>query len=341
MDNRPVVAIVGSGSLLGREVRELLADLPVRTRLIGADQEEAGTLTEEAGEAVILTELDAENLASARVVILAGSPESSRRTVEITSKLPASPAIVDLTYSLEDRPDAFLRAPAVEPAMFAPPRSGEHVIAHPAAIALAMFLDRLQQASPVRRAVAHVFEPASERGLGGVDELEKQTINLLTFKPLPKRVYDEQAGFNLLARYGTDAPESLESVELRIERHLASLLSLRDGAGMPSLRLIQAPVFHGYSISVWAEFDENPGVPALESKLASAQVDVRKEDFDPPNNVGMAGQSGISVGAIAADRNDPRACWFWVVGDNIRIMAENAVAVARTLIGQGSAGRPQ
>jgi aspartate-semialdehyde dehydrogenase len=45
----------------------------------------------------------------------------------------------------------------------------------------------------------------------------------------------------------------------------------------------------------------------------------------------MAGESGIAVGAITADRNNPRAVWFWVVADNIRIMAENAVAVARPL----------
>ena len=48
----------------------------------------------------------------------------------------------------------------------------------------------------------------------------------------------------------------------------------------------------------------------------------------------MAGQTGIAVGAITADRNHPQAVWFWVVADNIRIMAENAVAVARSLVGQ-------
>jgi aspartate-semialdehyde dehydrogenase len=37
------------------------------------------------------------------------------------------------------------------------------------------------------------------------------------------------------------------------------------------------------------------------------------------------------VGAIAPDRNHPKACWFWVVADNFRLAAENAVAVARQL----------
>jgi aspartate-semialdehyde dehydrogenase len=43
----------------------------------------------------------------------------------------------------------------------------------------------------------------------------------------------------------------------------------------------------------------------------------------------MAGQSGLSVGAIAVDHNQPRASWFWLASDNLRLAAENAVAVAK------------
>lgn len=338
---KPIAAIVGSGSLLGREIRDLLSDVPLQTKLIGADKDEAGTLTEESGEAVVMTELDEENLAGARVAFLAGSAESSHKALEILSRLKPGPVLIDLTYVLEDRPGAYLRAPMVEPGNYATPTAAEHVVAHPAAIVLALFLTRLNQIRPIRRAVAHVFEPASERGQRGFEELEKQTVNLLTFKQLPKRVYDEQVGFNLLARYGAEAPESLESIETRIERHLATLLSLHGHIPLPSIRLIQAPVFHGHSFSVWAEFDQNPGTEALEQALASVQVDVRGADLDPPNVVGVAGQSGIAVGAIATDRNDARASWFWIAADNLRIMAENAVAVARPLAGQTGTARPQ
>ena len=127
----------------------------------------------------------------------------------------------------------------------------------------------------------------------------------------------------------------MEESELRIERHLATLLALPgDGEGtpMPSLRLIQAPVFHGYSFSAWIEFESNPGIEALENSLATGDIDVRGAESEPPTNVGYAGESGISVGGIAPDRNEAEACWFWVVMDNVRLMAENAVAVARQLL---------
>ena len=63
--------------------------------------------------------------------------------------------------------------------------------------------------------------------------------------------------------------------------------------------------------------------------LGSSHIDVRTKDHEPPTNVGVAGQGGITVGSIAQDRNQPRAWWFWMVADNLQIVAENAGEVVR------------
>ena len=340
------IALVGSDSLLGREIRDLAAtaEPPLHLRLIAADEEKSGTLTRLGDEPAIVEELNQGTLSTARAVLLAGSAESSRKALELAGDAPDF-AIVDLTYVAEERPDARLRAPMVEFGMAefgiadavpeeSPDPSAIHVIAHPAAIALALFLRRLQFHDPIHRSVIQIFAPASEHGVKGVEELQNQTVSLLSFKSLPQDVFDAQIGFTMLAKYGQDAPVALDESELRIERHLATLLGLPgdgEGAPMPSLRLIQAPVFHGYSFSAWVEFEENPGVEALENGLAIPAVDVRSRELDPPNNVGQAGQNGISIGAIAPDRNQPEACWFWLAADNLRLAAENAVMVARQL----------
>ncbi len=339
----PRVALVASDSLLGREIRDLAANAEpsMPLRLIAEDPEQDGALTRQGDEPALVSALHAEALADARVVFLAGSPESSRKTLAIAGESPDF-AVVDLTYVAEERPDSRLRAPLLEATLQSdadyeaddadyPP---VHVIAHPAAIALALFLRRLHRNDPIRRAVIQVFAPASEHGRKGVEELQQQTVNLLSFKSLPKEVFDAQAGFTMLARYGEQAPVSLEETELRIERHLATLLALPgEGADvpMPSIRLIQAPVFHGYSFSAWVEFEEDPMVETIETTLAFDSIEVLTGDFDPPNNVGQAGQSGISVGAITPDRNHANAVWFWLAVDNVRLSAENAVMVARQL----------
>jgi aspartate-semialdehyde dehydrogenase len=335
---RPFIALVGSESLLGREIRDLADSSTgkVSLKLIAADQEETGTLTRVGDEPALLDGLTAESLTGARAVILAGSAESSRQALELLDRDPGA-VVIDLTYTAEERPDARLRAPMVEDRE----ESGEaseaavHVIAHPAAIAMALLLRRLAMHDPVRRAVFQVFAPASEHGAPAVEELQQQTVSLLSFKSLPQAVFDAQLSFNLLAKYGEGAPVPLEESELRIERHLATLLALPgegEGVPMPSFRLIQAPVFHGYSFGAWVEFDGNPGIEAIESGLAVEPIEVRGSDVEPPTNVGQAGQGGIAVGAIIPDRNNPDACWFWVVADNLRLAAENALAVALEIV---------
>ncbi|PWU06823.1 MAG: hypothetical protein C5B51_11375 [Terriglobia bacterium] len=327
------MVLVGSESLLGRELRDLVSTSApeLDLRLIAADEEEPGTLTRLGDEPALVEGLETMSLEGARAVFLAGSAESSRKALELAD---GSTAFIDLTYAAEERTDARLRAPVLETGT-EEDEAAVHVIAHPAAIAMALFLRRLQTNDPIRRAVVQIFAPASEHGRAGVEELQQQTINLLSFKALPQAVFDAQLGFNLLARYGEEAPQTLEDSELRIERHLATLLALPgegEGAPMPSLRLVQAPVFHGYCFSAWIEFESNPGIEALESGLVTGAIEVRGNDFEPPTNVGQAGQSGIAVGGITPDRNDAEACWFWVVADNLRLMAENAVAVARQLV---------
>ena len=304
---------------------------PIDLRLIATEGEQAGVLTRVGDEPAVVGGLTAVSLSGADAVVLTGSPESSAKAMQLLGDPPVSP-VIDLTYAAEEMPGARLRAPMVETA--APEGASIHVIAHPAAIAIALFLRRLHAVEAVRRAVIQIFAPASEQGTAGIEELQQQTVSLLSFKSMPRKVFDSQLGFNVLARYGDEAPASLEQSELRIERHLASLLASEEeeAVPMPSLRVIQVPVFHGYGFSAWVEFENAPEMESIEQSLAAGSIEVRGADFEPPTIVGHAGQEGIAVGAIAPDRNHFEAAWFWFVTDNLRLAADNALAVARQIV---------
>lgn len=333
---RPLVALVGADTLLAKEIRDVLEERKPapRVQLIAASADDSTVLAAVDDEAVVMAPLSAVSLEGSRVAFLAGSAASSRRTLKVNPE--GGPTLIDLAGALEEQPTARLRAPSAETSavkssgVSSAVSSGVQVIAHPAAIALAMFLARTADVAAIRRSIMHVFEPASELGKRGLEELQQQTVAVLAFQKLKTEVFDTQLAFSMLARFGEEAIESLEGIEQRLERHLASLLAASPGIPMPSVRLIQAPVFHGHSISAWVEFEENPGEDTLAARLADSGIDVRPDD--PPSNAGIAGQSGLSVGAISVDRNNPRACWFWLVTDNLRLAAENAVAVARELL---------
>ncbi len=322
---------MGAESLLGREVRDLAgqSNLGADLRLISESAEESiKKLTAIGDEPSFVAALNPASLEGASAIVLAGSPETARLVADLKLDIP----IVDIAAALEDRPNARLRAPLLEPHDFRVAPDAIQVIAHPAAIAIALVLTRIQQVFPFRRSLVHVFEPASERGTAGIEELQQQTVNLLSFKPLPKKVYDAQIAYTMLPGFGEDAPLSLAEIEARIERHLATLLSLSGSVPIPSIRLIQAPLFHGYSFSVWIEFEQNPGVAALQQILNEPPIEVRGPDLDPPNNVGVAGQPGVSVGAISIDRNHPQAMWLWMAADNLHLAAESAADVLREVL---------
>jgi aspartate-semialdehyde dehydrogenase len=317
------IAVAGGETLLGRELLDLLEKAPFGNEV--TQYTTAAPVAKKVGEPDVMPSLASADLTKTAIIFLAGVESGDLSSVR-------KKTVIDVCGVLEHFPEARLRAPQAEDAK-ATKTKGIQVIAHPAAIALALALKEIHRVSPIRRSVTLIFEPASERGRAGIEELQKQTVGLLSFKKLPQEIYDAQLSFNLLPRYGEDAPLALEEIELKIERHLATLLTKPGSIPMPSLRLVQAPVFHGYSFSLWVEFENNPGADALVAGLTSARIDVRKADQEPPTNVGTAGQSGIIIGAITNDRNCARACWLWVVADNFRLAAENALEVAREVVG--------
>ncbi len=321
------IALIGGETLLGREVREVLGALESGRdiRLVASSEEESGTLTEMDGAAAFLAKLDEDAVEGASVLILAGSPASSKKALE------AKPGglIIDLTYAAEDSPDARIRSPQVEPRGRTIDHTGPQIVAHPAATAIAMLLRCLDRNFKIATAIVHVFAPASEHGTAGIEELQQQTTNLLSFQPLPKKIFDAQLAYAMLAQLGPEAPARLAELEDRIERHLASLLERLDGPPMPSLRLVQAPVFHGYTFSFWVEFEEAPAASDIEDAMTQEFFDVRTSEQEPPNNVEVAGQSGLAVGAVAPDRNNSNAFWIWAAVDNLRMAAESAVAIVQ------------
>jgi aspartate-semialdehyde dehydrogenase len=326
------ISLVGAETLMGRELSEVLdqrrPDISIKTFAASGE----GNFSEKDGEAVYLEALNANGIQSDLALVFAGNAIGAEKTYELAKAAGNKPAIVDCTGLLESKPEARITAPLLDDSKR--PDNWLLIIAHPAATAIAMMLDRLSRYRKLRSAVINILEPASERGKSGISELHNQTTNLLAFKTLPKDVFDAQVSFNLLPQYGADAPVHLGTAEQRIERDLATLLSRqpnRAAIPMPSIRLVQAPVFHGYSLSVWVEFETDVNGEELSEALATAQIEVRSADQEVPTNVGAAGQSGLAAGDIRVDHNNPRAAWIWIALDNLRVTAEAAADLLRTL----------
>jgi aspartate-semialdehyde dehydrogenase len=164
-----------------------------------------------------------------------------------------------------------------------------------------------------------------------MDELHQQTVNLLSFQTLPREQYDAQVSFNLLPELGEGSKVKLGVAEERIRRHYAELSEGR----LPglALQMVQAPVFHGYVLSVLVELGEAASVGDVETALAGDHIDLVSAESDPPSNLSAAGQEDIMV-RVRKDSGEGESgtrFWIWLAADNLKLMALNAIACAAEL----------
>src|ERR1700719_2401315 len=217
------LAIVGAGTLKGKEVAEVLTDrnFPSSDIKLLDDNESLGQLEAVGDEVSFIQSVRVEQFDKVDFTFFACDQECTRQNWKKAQK--AGSSIIDLSYALEDEPEAEVKAPWIQRQlgqMLTPElQPGPAVIAHPAAVVLALLLLRIQKAGAVKRVVATVFEPASEHGQKGMDELHEQTVNLLSFQQLPKDIFDVQVAFNLVSRFGDKATSTLSSIGDRILRH--------------------------------------------------------------------------------------------------------------------------
>jgi aspartate-semialdehyde dehydrogenase len=173
-----------------------------------------------------------------------------------------------------------------------------------------------------------LFEPVSEQGRRGMDELHEQTVNLLSFQQMPTRVFDSQVAFNMIGRYGPAAQPPLESSERRILNHFRRLVNER--LPVPSLALVQAPVFHAHTFSIYVEFEKGVSVGDFARALAGEHVQIARSPEEQPSNVNVAGKDEILV-SVRRDPAHENGFWLWAAVDNLRLAALTAVDCANLL----------
>src|SRR5205807_8432568 len=104
-----------------------------------------------------------------------------------------------------------------------------------AGIALTMALLRCS----ARRIAFQWFQPVSEAGRAGIEELESQTGQLLSFQSVGEPVFDAQVAFNMLDAYGAESVHKLDAACERVRAEVKACLG--KSAVVPSIPAVHAP----------------------------------------------------------------------------------------------------
>jgi aspartate-semialdehyde dehydrogenase len=344
------IAVAGASSLLGRELLNVLEEhrFPF-SRLVTFtdDQDELelpivdlreGSKTSLPDEKVSAAELDFAFIASSprEISSFLGPAQASDQgqpacfVIDLRAAAPGEEA----AEPLSPLPGKVLRVPFLDRCFPAEDKDegGEnrvYISARPATIVISSLLLRLAARFPLKSAVANIFSPVSEIGSRGIEELQKQTVNLLSFQKIPRQIFGAQLAFNLLSRPGGTGGSEL----LGLENHLRKQIKdyLQGGVPLPALRLFQVPVFYSLAVSLFLETSQPVAPEKAGEALQGGRVQVRRRSQDSPSPVEVAGSDKILVDSVAADPDHPTGLWIWAVADNLRLAAVNAVEVAESL----------
>jgi aspartate-semialdehyde dehydrogenase len=317
----PNVAIVGSTSLLGKELQDVLESrgLPVGRLALLETEEYAGLLQEFAGDIQITQVISPNAFDDIDIAFFACSPEIMRAYIASGAKFP------DLTIDLTQAGHTgTVYLHGISDSRLLRPR-GYFVNPHPAAIAIGRILSGLHNTFALQSATVTVLEPASERGNAGVDELQEQTVSLLNFQQVEKKVFSGQLAFNILSETETET-------ETRTEVRILDQLDLILGKTVPkpAITALQVPVFHSHTFSITVDLLEKPAVEGIWAHLKQNPAFAGDDAVGGPSPVTVVGSEKVHIGRVRF--MSAGLYTIFAVADNLRIAASNAIQTAEHIM---------
>ncbi len=323
------VVLAGATTLRGKDLKEWIdqSGFPAGEVRLVDEELSAGTLTEVGGEPAVVGRADSSSFNKAQFVFFTGSAAfaaSHRAAAQL-----AGATVIDLSGGLASAPGARPWIPALDPLLNAPPAQKAatghtRLYISPSAPAIvACSLSAALALLGLTRLAITFFQPVSERGPQGIEELENQTVKLLSFQPMPEAVFDTQVAFNLLDRWGEESKQRLGDAREAIRKEVRAYLDGR--APIPATTLIQAPTFYGNAFSAYAEFAQPVEAAAMVARAEAAGFKATAED-EGPSNLSVAGEEKPAIGRPQLDPSTDRGYWFWGAADNMRVATANAVA---------------
>jgi len=328
-------ALVGADTFRGKELTSLLNKRKVQISGIEfydpGIEEEYSKLTQFRGEPKVVHPLDENAFKGIDLVFLAADPKTSRKYGPIASK--RKTWVIDLS-------EAFNRGRTV-PLIVAGVNSGIlqknkfSVVAnpHPVTIFLSHLIFLLKHHFGLEEADATVLQPVSAFADQGIEELASQCFDVLRGGQIEKRVFKTQIAFNLLSQTEKVDSNGLTATEEQIISELKRIF--KKSELRLALSLIQAPIFHTYSIMTRCLLEKEVSIRDLEDLFKNADNFELESSIPscPASSVAVAGKDQIYIGRIKKEKSFPKSFWIWIVADNLtRGSAVNALEIAEEIL---------
>ncbi len=333
------VGVVGATGQVGSVMRRLLEErnFPVTEMRYFASARSAGTTLPWRGSDVVVEDAETADPSGLDIALFSAGATGSRA---LAPKFAAAGAIViDNSSAFRMDPEVPLIVSEVNGHLALDPPKG--IIANPNCTTMAFMpvLKPLHDEATLTRLITATYQATSGAGLAGVDELDKQTREVvdnaaaLTHDgeavafPAPVK-FARPIAFNAVPMCGSIVDDgSFETdEEQKLRRESRKILEIPDL--LVSGTCVRVSVFTGHSLSINAEFAHPISVERATELLAAAPG---VELSDIPTPLQAAGKDPSFVGRIRQDEGVPdgRGLALFVSNDNLRKGAAlNALQIA-------------
>ena len=343
MGNKYKVAVVGATGAVGEAMLAILAErrFPVGELVALASERSAGGYLDFRDEEVLVRELASFDPAGVDIALFSAGGAISR---EYAPKFAAAGAVVidnSSTFRYDD--DVPLVVSEVNPeALRERPRG---IIANPncSTMQLMPVLAPLHRAYGIERVNVATYQSVSGAGRAAMEELGRQTAELLSFQDISPQQFPVQIAFNLIPQIDAFEDNGYTREEMKLVWETRKILG--DDNIQVNPTAVRVPVFFGHSEAVNIETRNKVTAEQARALLSQAPgvevVDERRPGGYPTPVTHASGRDPVFVGRIREDLSHPKGLNLWVVADNIRKGAAlNAVQIAELLVADGLPPKP-
>ncbi|HKI59689.1 MAG TPA: aspartate-semialdehyde dehydrogenase [Mariprofundaceae bacterium] len=331
-----VVAVVGATGAVGQTMLEILAErnFPVSDLIPVASSRSAGSIVEFKGKEYVVQDLETFDPSGCDIALFsAGGGTSKTHAPRFAA---AGCYVVDNSSAWRMDKDVCLVVPEVNPHALEMARTNR-IIANPncSTIQMVVALKPLHDAVPIARVVVSTYQAVSGAGGKAMEELAKQTGQLLNGQSADVDLFPARIAFNVIPQIDVFMDDGYTKEERKMMDETCKIMGSDIAVTATTVRV---PVFYGHSESVNVTFTAPMDADRARQVLADFEGicvvdDPSTADYPMPSEA--AGTDPVWVGRIRNDNSLPNSLHLWVVADNVRKGAAlNAVQIAEILIQQ-------
>ena len=336
MNNRYNVAVVGATGAVGEAMIEILEqrEFPVATLYPLASSRSAGNTVMFRGKphtVLLLEEFDFRKTPIALFSAGAGISE-----IYAPKAGDCGCVVIDNSSQFRYDADIPLVIPEVNPEATAEYKN-RNIIANPNCSTMQMLvaLKPIQDAVGIERINVCTYQAVSGTGREAMQELARQTADLLNSKPAKAEVYPQPIAFNVLPQCDVFMDNGYTREEMKMVWETRKILA--DDSIRINPTAARVPVFYGHSEAVHIETREPISARQVRELLAASPgvevIDEARDGGYATPTTHAVGNDQVFVSRIREDLSHPRGLDMWVVSDNVRKGAAlNSVQIGEILV---------